>query len=772
MSERSKPTPATLFYSYAHADEALRDQLETHLSLLQRQGWLSSWYDRALLPGDDWAGQIDSHLTEADIILLLVSADFLASDYCYDVEMTRALERHHQGEARVVPIILRPCDWSSAPFGKLQALPRNAQAITTWSNQEEALTQVAQQLRRLLKQHQTAASTPASRSAGAIAQQNRERMQRRLKQWYQDFLSQSLQESAWLDLGFVEQPNALTSPVSLLIRGTSLPDRLKPPGTSILQVYDEAQQELLILGEPGSGKSTQLYILGQHLLTRSETHQHAPLPFIFSLSSWASKRQALEIWMAQQLVEIYQVPKKMAQQWVENHQVIPLLDGLDEMEDTARPRCIQEINRYHQEHLHPLVACCRSAEYATAAQTDRLLLQQAVVVQPLSQQQITDTFSKGGKALAGLRAAYKQNSALQELATAPLLLNLLILAYQGIPVRDLPTQEKYLEDVLQTYVGRMVTQKGNGTRYPPTVTRRWLQTLAIQMHTHHLTEWGIEQLQPDWLSQTFQWRYRWSVGLVGGLIFGLILGLVFGLGAGLIGGLVGGLIVGLGAGLIFGLFFVLIVGLNKRRTGVIYMVEGVEWSWKGVQWVSIRRLIGGLINGFIIGLIFGLILKLIVGLDTGLIVGLDTGLIGGLFMGLLGGVESRQMRLVDSSILIPGEGLKRTVKNGLRGGVIVGLIVALGIGLIVALIKGPIIGLLAWLIAWLIVWLLIGSEAGLYNSLQHFILRFWLWSSHSLPFRLIPFLEDARSRHLLKRVGGSYQFIHRVLLDYFTKLEP
>src|SRR5512147_326229 len=103
--------PISLFYSYSHKDEALRDELETHLSLLRRQGFLSGWHDRRIAAGTEWAGQIDHHLEAADVILLLVSSDFLASDYCWDVETRRAMDRHEAGTARVIPVILRPCDW-------------------------------------------------------------------------------------------------------------------------------------------------------------------------------------------------------------------------------------------------------------------------------------------------------------------------------------------------------------------------------------------------------------------------------------------------------------------------------------------------------------------------------------------------------------------------------------------------------------------------------------------------------------------------------------
>lgn len=107
--------PITIFYSYAHEDEQLRQELEKHLSLLQRQGVIAAWHDRQILPGATWAQAIDSHLETAAIILLLISPDFLASDYCYGIEMDRALERQATGKARVLPIILRPVDWQGHP---------------------------------------------------------------------------------------------------------------------------------------------------------------------------------------------------------------------------------------------------------------------------------------------------------------------------------------------------------------------------------------------------------------------------------------------------------------------------------------------------------------------------------------------------------------------------------------------------------------------------------------------------------------------------------
>jgi hypothetical protein len=133
---------AELFISYSHRDEAYCDRLKTHLSNLRRQGIIDDWHDRKIVPGEDWASQIDQHINSAKVILLLISSDFMASDYCWDTELARAMERHEAGDATVIPIILRPTDWSGTPFSKLQALPKNAKPIVEWDNEDRALLDV------------------------------------------------------------------------------------------------------------------------------------------------------------------------------------------------------------------------------------------------------------------------------------------------------------------------------------------------------------------------------------------------------------------------------------------------------------------------------------------------------------------------------------------------------------------------------------------------------------------------------------------------------
>jgi internalin A len=139
----------SVFFSYSHKDEQLRDELETHLKLLQRQRIISTWHDRKILSGKEWDREIDSQIERAAIILLLISADFIASDYCWDKEVKRALERHAAKEATVVPVLLRTCDWKEAPFGKLQGLPTGMTAVTAWPDRDAAWTDIATGIRAI-----------------------------------------------------------------------------------------------------------------------------------------------------------------------------------------------------------------------------------------------------------------------------------------------------------------------------------------------------------------------------------------------------------------------------------------------------------------------------------------------------------------------------------------------------------------------------------------------------------------------------------------------
>lgn len=158
---------ARIFISYSHKDDALRAELDKHLALLRREGAIELWSDHRILPGSEFDKDIAEALEAAQIILLLVSADFLASDYCFGIEMRRAMERHDAGEAVVVPVILRACDWHHSPFKHLNALPSGGREIAKWASPDDAFLDVVQGLRKLLaaRKVRDSGSTPAGKPA-------------------------------------------------------------------------------------------------------------------------------------------------------------------------------------------------------------------------------------------------------------------------------------------------------------------------------------------------------------------------------------------------------------------------------------------------------------------------------------------------------------------------------------------------------------------------------------------------------------------------------
>jgi len=156
----SPARPIKVFCAYSHRDEALRNELEAHVSLLKRRGVISVWHDRRIAAGKEWNEEISDHLNKADLILLLVSSDFIHSDYCYEKEVTRAMSRSQLGEAVVIPIILRDCDWDLAPFSKLQALPKDGKPVKAWNNQDEAFKDIAVGIRRVAEDLGSSSSKP------------------------------------------------------------------------------------------------------------------------------------------------------------------------------------------------------------------------------------------------------------------------------------------------------------------------------------------------------------------------------------------------------------------------------------------------------------------------------------------------------------------------------------------------------------------------------------------------------------------------------------
>jgi predicted NACHT family NTPase len=232
------------------------------------------------------------------------------------------------------------------------------------------------------------AAPTEGRFPASLDQRNRLAMLKRVRQdWIDGVLNQSLYSVARIELGLVSKENSVERPSNALLQVLDQSPTALPPGTIITKLFDEHGGALLILGAPGTGKTTLLLELAQGLLERAERDENCPIPVIFNLSSWALRRQPFAEWLVSELNERSDVPKKIAQRWVESELVLPLLDGLDEVAPNHRRECAQAINNFRRDHgLLPIAVCSRIADYEALA--TKLRLRHAVLVEPLTRGQV------------------------------------------------------------------------------------------------------------------------------------------------------------------------------------------------------------------------------------------------------------------------------------------------------------------------------------------------------------------------------------------------
>lgn len=360
--------------------------------------------------------------------------------------MEQALKRFQTGLIRVIPLLLRPVAWEESPLCTFASWPSNGKPITLWNEQDEGWHACIQELRRLLGRRVSEALF--IEHSPKQVDPDWDHMLRRLRRSYKELLDQSLHGIAWVELGLATRPDAVSNATNLLFRLPYGGERILAPGTSIMDAFDEAEGELLILGAPGAGKSTLLLNLAQQLVDRALTAHTYPLPVILRLSSWAQQQPPLTDWMAEQISRTYDVPRQLSEYWVTQGKVLPLLDGLDEMEGAARPACIETINTYHRTQLSPLVVSILRVEYNAAATRQRLILQSAVIVQPLSEEQIEAYINTAGPSFSGVQTALYYHQPLRELVITPLMLSVLLLTYRDVSAEDVVKHMSYKKSQL------------------------------------------------------------------------------------------------------------------------------------------------------------------------------------------------------------------------------------------------------------------------------------------------------------------------------------
>jgi eukaryotic-like serine/threonine-protein kinase len=666
-------------------------------------------------------------------------------------------------------------------------------------------------------------------------QRNRRNMLELVKNtWVEGVLEKSLYHEMMIDLGLEERPGEVQRPWDMTLQMPDHENRPLPPGTKIMQVFDDLNRALLILGEPGSGKTTMLLELARDTIARAEQDPMQPIPVVFNLSSWSDPKQTIADWLVQELNDKYDVHKKIVRPWIDNDDLLLLLDGLDEVKAKQREACVKAINDFRNEHGQmQLVVCSRVADYK--ALTTKLKLRGAVLLQPLTSWQIDEYLVRAASELAAVRETLQHDADLQELAQSPLMLSVMSLAYAGWSIDDLksesgdPTRRR--KHLFDAYVSKMFTRTARTQHeiYPREQTVHWLAYLAQKMTEHAQAVFLIERMQPDWLP-TRKHRSLYGlcvmlsvvlpvglfVGLGGGLpvalsgysavgwAFGLTVGLAFGMAVwlairGLASGLVGRLLVGLAFGSAFWLAFAQVFGpeigrpvglavglvagiafvlVSRRPTGwsaadrdQIESVETLSWSWSKAA----SGLASGLITGFLFGLIVWLAVGRYYGLAFGLVFGLALGVGFGLAAGLFRGLTGVEMETSTA----PNQGILRSAQNALAIGLSVcmgvGLFIGLASGLAWSLAFGPDTGLTVGLVTGMSIGLGFGIAVGMFfgglTCIKHIVLRLFLYHNGLIPWSYAHFLDYATDCIFLRKVGGSYIFIHRMLMEYFAALE-
>jgi DNA polymerase III delta prime subunit len=754
-----------LFISYSHDDanfaRRLRDQLH--------QWEYDTWLDSDNIPhGAYWPDAIDAGLRASDVVVGIMTPDSVSSRNVKN-EWDWALSNSKP----LLLLLLRSCPIPHR-YISINYLDFTESEVQGFVQLREALQNPA----GMMPDDDGPPLPHAIRATPVVntSERNRARMLDKVRTfWVNGVLDNSLHGAALLELGMESRAQSVERPWDIILQHSSYEDYSLPSSTHIIDVFDDLCGELLILGDPGSGKTTTMLELARDLLDRAQSDHANPIPVVFNLSSWADGRKPIAEWLVSELNARYQVPKPVGQVWIENEQVLPLLDGLDEVAYEYRSACVEAINQFRQQYgLVPLVVCSRVVDYD--ALSTRLKLQGAVLLQPLTQAQIDAYLDHGKGELTALKRALHNDDSLRELAQTPLMLSIMSLAYRGVTAESLPEAESVEEQrthLFGAYVQRMFERRSVREKYSPVQTVRYLSWLAAHMQQEAQTVFLIERLQPDWLpSKEQKLIYR----LLAWAAIGLPVGLPLGLTIGLITNTLVGLLVGVGITSLIGLTLGPIGDYAYNTPGArIRIIETLGWSW--------RQSLAGVGIGLIIGVIAGLIVGTARQTPAMLAVSVAGALSFGVVGGVAGGLTSREVE----RRTIPNQGIRRSASNALRVGVPLG---------IAAIIAGTLALRLAYVVifdldiavfqlraftqlnselifgvlAGLTIGLAFAMFFGLLAVLRHAVLRAMLYRNGSVPLNYARFLDYAAERIFLRKVGGGYIFIHRLLLDYFAGL--
>lgn len=696
---------------------------------------------------------------------------------------------------------------------------------------------------------------PLSSYALSRFRRNRLKMLEKVNNWWvKGVLEKSLHGAALIELGIRYEPEAVSHPWGMVLMEPNYGEYILPAGLNIIQVFDQLGEELLILGEPGAGKTTMLLELTRDLVARAQHDETHPIPIIFNLSSWSTK-QSIADWLIDELSTKYQVPRRIGRAWVQAGGVLlPLLDGLDEVRASEREACVDAINIFRRDYgLDGIAICSRTAEYRML--TTRLQLQGAVQIQPLTTDQIRAYLANLPATLTHLPDLIEAHPALQELVQSPLMLTIMTLAYQESSAQTATTLDiqQQQAQLLATYVEQMIKRRYVAHHYPSSQIVHWLGWVANNLVQHDQNVFLIERMRPSWFPTAgYQRLYRFCEGAGVGVIAGIGTALVYGLrtflpntphqgiGQAVLGynefstwmaqhtslalapvlwllmlcalGTAAGILSGVGAGMIAlpipiatlpllhrlapethrairdfihmglatgttaalvswlfvgaaGSFFEFvgvgvisgIAAILASQPGRLAVVETLGWSWR-------RALLGLVISSFI-ALTWFLTNQMLNAWGATVYRAGERVVVYTIALGLAAGITSGEIEIKARA----NQGIWRSAKNATIIGLIAWLIVGTIGGVIDTTITNPVLRLISGVEFGLGAGIVMALGWGGFVCLQHILLRFILWRSGCIPRDYVEFLDAAVDSLLLRQVGGGYIFIHRLIMEHFTK---
>ncbi len=598
---------------------------------------------------------------------------------------------------------------------------------------------------------------------------NRNDLLEKVKNEVENRWKQSLYNQVVIQLPKEQQPKQVQRPWDVEVKLSHLPNQVLAPGKELIDVLKQGNiaGKLLIIGDPGSGKTTTLLELAKQLITQAENDTDEPIPILLNLSSWKDENQSFTKWLIAELVSKYHVSINIAQSWLENRQILPLLDGLDELETIPQERCVEQINQLLESPYRPrgLVVCSREKGYEFI--NTKLKLNGAICLQPVAKAEIQKYFTdvRG----QNLWETIKEYDAFLKILESPLMLNLMALVGQEIALEDDVQfkSTKELEDsLLNAYIQQMLKREITNVSYShqtePSAkkTQDWLTWLANKYQDDSQTEFSgfsLEQMQPSWLPNRYKQIYALGVGLNFGLSLALIVGSIVWLTVGILFEPFWGMVLVLAIALFVIIPSSLWAFLTVGQAEKIEPVETLIFSPKKL----FKSLVGGLIAGLITWKLSGMMVFSIVGI----------------LVGLIYGVSGSNLE----KIKIPNQGIWQSVKNAslfaLIGAISMAIPAAiLSPQLLAMIVESSVlqnrIGTTNIVLSAIIVGGAFGlTQAGM-AGIQHFTLRLILWYKGYMPWNYARFLNYATERRFLQRVGGRYQFIHKLLQVHLATWEP